>query len=326
MSVYGAVYSDIWHDRKFRELDEKGQKLFLYLLSSPHKTMIGYYHLPLHYAIYDLNWDEETFNDSMKRLEEKGMAFYDDETEIIFMKNFFRYNPVKSGTSVKGLFNQLNKAKDSKYFGQLIRTFPQALANDSKKEVKDLFWSQYRPFERSLKNRDGQELQDGNIPPLYPIEGACMGHARGIDTPCISVSVTESVTETETETETESVTESVTGDSLSLDEEKEGKAPPASRNRKSFFNCLEDQRQDQTREPGTQDKQAFRIELSRSLFPKNLYNSDVGEVAMGLLNVLGDPLRTLSVIDECSVGARSPDDLAQRLWNECKGHAREAVL
>ena len=50
----------------------------------------------------------------------------------------------------------------------------------------------------------------------------------------------------------------------------------------------------------TQDKQAFRIELSRSLFPKNLYNSDVGEVAMGLLNVLGDPVCTLSVIEECS--------------------------
>ena len=320
MSAYGAVYSDIWTDKKFRELDEKGQKLFLYLLSSPHKTMIGYYRLPLHYAIYDLNWDKETFIASMDQLKDKEMAFYDSGAEVVFIKNFFRYNLVKSSPQIKGLFNQLSKAQDSLYFDQLIKILPQALAPDSKKEVRDLFWNQYRPFERSLKDSEGQRLQDENIPYAYPMDRVCIGYGEGMDT--LPITVTESVTETETE--------SVTGDSLSLDEEKEGKAPPASENRKSFFNCLEDQkqnqRQNQTLEPGTHDKQAFRIELSRSLFPKNLYNSDVGEVAMGLLNVLGDPVRTLSVIEECSVGARSPDDLAQRLWNECKGHAREAVL
>jgi hypothetical protein len=241
----------------------------------------------------------------MKALEANEMAFYDSEAEIVFVKNFFRYNPVKSGTSVKGLFNQLAKAKTSRYYDDLIRAFPQTLAQDSKKEVKDLFWSRYLPFERALKDREGQKNEDENIPHACPIDGVSGGHSRGIDTPCISVSVSESVSETESV--------SVSGPSLSLDKEKEGKAPSASQDRKDFLTCLEGQNPTQTLTLPEQTRKDFRIKLMQSLFRQNLYNSDVGEAAGCLLSLVGDVKETMSIVDGCSVGARSPDNLAERL-------------
>jgi hypothetical protein len=61
------------------------------------------------------------------------------------------------------------------------------------------------------------------------------------------------------------------------------------------------------------------------LFPKSLYNSDVGEAARVLCRVLEDSKRALSVIEGYSVEARSPDDMAQKLWRECNRHVKEAV-
>lgn len=316
MSVYGAVYSDIWTDKGFRQLDPQGQKLFLYLLSSPHKTMIGYYKLHRHYAIYDLDFDNETFESSMAQLTDREMAFYDMEEEVVFIKNFLRYNPVKSGQQVKGLFNQLAKAPESQYYDHLIKNLPHALATDVKKEVKDLFWSRYRPFERALKDREGQKNEDENIPYAYPIDRVSDGYGKGIDTPCITVSVSE--------TDKESV--SVSGPSLSLDEEKEGKAPSASQDRKDFLTCLEGQKQNptQTLTLPEQTRKDFRIKLMQSLFKRNLYNSDVGEAAGCLLSLVGDVKETMSIVDGCSVGARSPDNLAERLNESVQKLSKEA--
>jgi hypothetical protein len=115
-SRYSKIFVKIWHSKDFRMLSEEGKMLFLYLLTSPHRNMGGFYYLPLPYLCFDAGLDEKRVIKAFEELSAKDMALYDSEAQVVLIKKWFCYNPIENENQAKGLNKQLSEIPKSKLF------------------------------------------------------------------------------------------------------------------------------------------------------------------------------------------------------------------
>ena len=99
MGYYGKVFTRVWRDEKFRALPEDGRELFLYLLTSPHLNIVGFYYLPPAYAADDLQWPVEKVHKCIGSIE--PLAKFDRANSVVLIPNYLKWNP----------FDNLNQAK-----------------------------------------------------------------------------------------------------------------------------------------------------------------------------------------------------------------------
>ena len=102
LNRYTLVYNQFWVDKKIAGLDIHGKMLFIYLISSPHSNMLGYYRLPLAYAATDIGWDLETTTKALDQLIEHQLISYDRAEAIILVRNYLKYNPIQNDNQAKG--------------------------------------------------------------------------------------------------------------------------------------------------------------------------------------------------------------------------------
>jgi len=119
-SRYSKVFVKIWHSKDFRTLSEEGKMLFLYLLTSPHRNMGGFYYLPLPYLCFDVGLDEKRVIKAFKELTDKDMALYDYDTQVVLIKKWFCYNPIENDNQAKGLNKQLAEIPKSRLFKPFV--------------------------------------------------------------------------------------------------------------------------------------------------------------------------------------------------------------
>ena len=110
---YATVHTKMWQDNKFRALDQPDRMLFLYLLTSPHGNMIGYYYLPKAYIAADTGMDARQVEGSMQTLHRLGMVLYDDEAQMVLLKQFLKYNPISNENQVKGAVQLIKELPES---------------------------------------------------------------------------------------------------------------------------------------------------------------------------------------------------------------------
>jgi len=110
---YGAVDHKFWTNGAAKRLLNDTEKLaFLYLLTSPHSNMIGFYRLPLQYMAHDLEWTVDEARDMMKRLcqEETGpLVMYDYAREVVLIPAHLKYNSPGKGNREAGAMSQLDE-------------------------------------------------------------------------------------------------------------------------------------------------------------------------------------------------------------------------
>jgi hypothetical protein len=123
MSHYAHIFDQIWRDKKFRQLDDSGQKLFIALITSPSSNMIGYYNWTFAYALHDLGWDEAKFRKNMTDLENLGLAYYDYDAEVVFVRNFLKYNKVETIKQVVGAYSQAKSVPSSPLFQRFYQAW-----------------------------------------------------------------------------------------------------------------------------------------------------------------------------------------------------------
>jgi hypothetical protein len=93
---YQALFCQVWHDQKFLTLSDDAKLLFLYIISSPHSNSIGLYRLPKKYIECDLGWRSERLAIPFGILLAERFIFYHDETQLVFVRNHLKYNPVQN--------------------------------------------------------------------------------------------------------------------------------------------------------------------------------------------------------------------------------------
>lgn len=119
-SRYSKVFVKIWHSKDFRTLSGEAKMLFLYLLTSPHRNMGGFYYLPFTYLCFDVGLDENRVAKAFEELEDRGMAVYDKDAQVVLIKKWFCYNPIENENQAKGLNKQLAEIPKSKLFESFV--------------------------------------------------------------------------------------------------------------------------------------------------------------------------------------------------------------
>lgn len=107
MSRYATIYTKIWQDETFKTLDSDAQMLFIYLLTSPHSNLIGFYYLPIAYVAEDLGNPCETLSEPFRNLRERGLIEYDSAAKVVLVRNYLKYNPIQNPNQAKGAVSML---------------------------------------------------------------------------------------------------------------------------------------------------------------------------------------------------------------------------
>ena len=142
MSRYAYIHTQIWKDRKFRQLSESAKLLYIAMLTAPNSNMLGFYEWPVAYALHDMGgWPEDKFFSCLQEIETQNMASYDTEYEVLFIRSFLKHNPLSSIKQVVG---------GAKYFGTLP---PTPLFYDFAASWREFVEA---PFRKNMEGRDDE--------------------------------------------------------------------------------------------------------------------------------------------------------------------------
>ena len=92
MRDYGRVYTAFWTNDDVRSLSDDGRLLALYLLTSPHTTLIGAFRLPDGYVAEDLKWSSERVSKGLLELSRIGFATRCEATKWVWLRAFLNWN------------------------------------------------------------------------------------------------------------------------------------------------------------------------------------------------------------------------------------------
>jgi hypothetical protein len=92
MRDYGKVHTSLWSSETLKGLDSDARLLALYLLTSPHTTMLGAFRLPDAYACDDLGWDAERLRNGYETLRGVGFIQFDEATKWVWIVKFLQFN------------------------------------------------------------------------------------------------------------------------------------------------------------------------------------------------------------------------------------------
>lgn len=176
--MYTKVECKFWTDEKMRNVGSDERTLMLYLLTSPHRNMLGFYFLPIPYACCDLGWSEERFNKPFEKLIEIGLIKYDHKTSLVLVKNYLKYNKLENSNQVKGAIDKLKTMPQSplnqdlasilKGFGKpflqpLIEQLAQPVtvySNSIQDTEDDIYNAPAREEEKTVDNSQAEEILD----------------------------------------------------------------------------------------------------------------------------------------------------------------------
>lgn len=106
--MYSKIDTLFWKDSKNRTLSDDEKFMFIYILTCPHKNMLGLFVLPIAYIEADLGWNSESDRlsnrvyNTLSSLCDKGYILYDNEMQVILIKNYLKYNPLESSKQMIG--------------------------------------------------------------------------------------------------------------------------------------------------------------------------------------------------------------------------------
>ncbi len=102
MGIKRIVSTSFWNDDLVLETFTPEDKYFmLYLLTNPHTTQLGIYHLPIKLAAVEMGYSEESIRNLLNRFENTyNLVKYSKTTNEIAIKNYLKHSIVKGGKPV----------------------------------------------------------------------------------------------------------------------------------------------------------------------------------------------------------------------------------
>jgi hypothetical protein len=132
--MYTRVESKFWQDEKMRAVTDDARYLMLYLLTSPHRNIMGFYFLPVPYACFDLGWDEKRFSKGLNELLKIQVIRYDQGSHVVLIQNYLKHNPLENPNQVKSAIDRLGEMPQT----SLFREFARILEQSNKPFIKPL--------------------------------------------------------------------------------------------------------------------------------------------------------------------------------------------
>ncbi len=141
--MYSKIYACFWQDEAVQAMSMPTRYMALYLLTCPHKNLIGYYYLPKAYAREDLCMDAEAFEASLGELIASGFCSYNEKSKTVLIPNYLKYNPMdneKVVISALKVISEIPKSPLDAEFVKVLETYSRpfygALINEVKKRAE----------------------------------------------------------------------------------------------------------------------------------------------------------------------------------------------
>lgn len=166
-SRYIRIATKFWQDEKVKALTDDAKLLYLYVLTSPHSNMAGYYVLPKPYVAYDLNWLPERLDKAFSELLKQGLIKYCKQSDVVLIPNFLKYNPMQNQNQAKGAARRVAELPSNtlredfrtvleRYAKQFVERFTEWFANTDTDTETDT--------ESETDNNVGKKFADESIP------------------------------------------------------------------------------------------------------------------------------------------------------------------
>jgi hypothetical protein len=152
--MYTRVESRFWQDEKMRNVSDDARYLMLYLLTSPHRNVLGFYFLPEPYACFDLGWTQERFRERLGELLRNGLVKYDETAHVVLIVNFLKHNPLENHNQVKSAIQKLDEIPKT----PLLKDFYEAVKKYS--YGKSHYSSLLEQLEKQLQEQLGKRLEE----------------------------------------------------------------------------------------------------------------------------------------------------------------------
>ena len=114
MGIKRIISTDFWTDDKVMDIFSPEDKLFfLYLMTNPHTTQLGIYHINKKMMAFEIGYSLESIGILIDRFEDYGLIKYSPETSEVAIKNYLRHSIVKGGKPVEDLLRrEIAQVKD----------------------------------------------------------------------------------------------------------------------------------------------------------------------------------------------------------------------
>ena len=156
---YTKIHTQIWNDEKFIKLSSSQQRLFLYILTSPHSNLIGFYVLKKTYIQGDLEVLPKDLAKDLAKLCLEGLISYDDTLQVVLIHNWMKHNPITNPNqrvSAKKIVSELPKTYLFEQFKVLCEGLNEVLVKSLPKDLP-------KPCHPEEEEEEEEEEREGEL-------------------------------------------------------------------------------------------------------------------------------------------------------------------
>lgn len=206
--IFGTIDTQRWQELQKQGISPEGMYLLTELLVGRFRNSVGVIYIPFPLATLAkiTGLEESTVTGAFRELEEKGLLEFDQDNEVIFLKEYWRHNSIASVKHSNGASVRIMELPQNNLFRSMARLFKQCLqeareydkrfppgVSDRTGERYSTVHARYEPVFKAIMER----IEDTPID--TPIN-------TPIDTP---IDTTDTDTDTDTETDTENKNDNV---------------------------------------------------------------------------------------------------------------------
>lgn len=148
---YVKVATKFWTDEKTIELTPPTKLLHLYILTSPHSNMAGYYRLPKAYIKADLELSDKQLDKGFNKLLDIGLIKYCPKSSVILIPNYYKYNSIQNKNQAKGAANRTSELPKN----SLVEDYKEVINSYADNYKKELLKGLPKGFDKGLGQRSG---------------------------------------------------------------------------------------------------------------------------------------------------------------------------
>lgn len=104
---YFRIACQFWSDESVLGWTDQMKLIGLYLLSSKHRNLEGFFVLPLEYVAADMKWPLARVRKTLTKLEEAQFARFDPSTNLLLIRNALRYQQPDSLNVQKAVISRV---------------------------------------------------------------------------------------------------------------------------------------------------------------------------------------------------------------------------
>ena len=168
MRDYGRVHTAFWTSGDVQAMSDDAKLLALYMLTSPHTTIIGAFRMPDGYVCEDLKWSSQRVSKGLRELFDKGFSNRCETTKWVWIRKFLSWNPPENPNQWKAARKIVEQIPASCVWkADFLGVFCKFTGSDPPPQVNPSE-TLSEPFRNQEQEQEQEQEQKKEIPPKPP--------------------------------------------------------------------------------------------------------------------------------------------------------------